>query len=1214
MQMKKVTIQAVLALLLCGVSAWASPSKDIIRLSKEDGTRSIPARSHAMRKAPSFNAPKGDNLLFGSLLDTDATWSDYGLGVYSFPYDGSHISDINKVQSVDGLTTFAGVYADNRYYAITRLLSFETFYLDVYNTDTWELETYYSLGLSSVRYVPNDLAYDPITELAYGVVYDYDSQRRFCLLYKYDLRKGTLQYVGTTRVDGNGQVVSILAMSSDVNGQLYGISNEGILYKVDKESGALERVGATGVPKISSLQGSTITAQNQMLWAAYDTISYNSALYSVNLQTALATKLSDFPHNENMTGLFVTTPFAKNEAPAAVEGLKLTGEPGSLAGNIRFTAPKLTTGGAALGNEPLTANIRIYKEVENDGVIEVIDENVEKTVSAGEITDYSWQMEQTNYIVSVTVSNAVGKSENRMLKFWAGHDYPAEIEKITLERDTEGNGVLTWTPPASGYNGGYFDASTLEYDIERLPDNVMVATGYKSTEGKYVDTTIDKVNMYRYRVTPRSSGGAGPSTLTNECGLGAFSTVPYAETFDTKAAFELWTVVDLNQHENTSGNWSSTWGFGSQNMVYNYEPKNNADDWVISPPIELKAGAVYKVAFKAWSDMANYPESLKVMVGTSTNPDDMLIQICDYPSIKETSDLSDDKGGSFSVAEDGLYHIGFYCYSKANYARLYVDNVRVDLVSGISAPGAVTGLKAEAGANGACSATLSFRAPNTTGSNMPLGSLDRVEIYRNGSATPAGTIRPAEMDKEYRWVDNSPTDMEMNTYKVVPVNEAGNGYPAEISVYVGIDVPSEVTDLYLSHGDNGEAIITWTAPTTGANGGYINPDDIVYGIVDNTGNPVASRLKQTTFTDTETPSNVQKMRFYTVKASSEAGTSQGTNTNAVIFGPSYRLPFAESFAGGYSTQTSPWTIIGATSVGFDWHVLMQSQTNTPEAYPQDGDSGFAQFTSYSIPKGDSAILTSPLISLEGEINPEFSFWFYHYKAENAYGDAIQPVITTDEGLTFDELSEPIKANISDNGWTQYSFSLDDYVGQSRVRVGLKGISDYGYNIFVDNILVQASQLPPVTDLSATVNGRKVLLSWSDPVYESLELTGFNVYRDGAIINLEPVTDLSYEDDLADDFLHTYTVTALYAEGESGHSNAVSLTSGLEQARFDTRVYSVGKTIVAESDAEQVMRVFSVDGRAIFAGNITGGICKVTLNSPGIYIVAVGNSVAKLTIK
>lgn len=1205
-------LKSMLSLLvgLTSLTTAAAPPKETIYLAKEDGTRqmaSVATRHKAPAKLPSLN----ENLLYGSLIDTDATWSDYGLGIYSVPYDGSKLTDITKVVALDDLTTFAGVYADGRYYAITRLKAMETFYLDVYNATTWELETYYSLGIASVRYVPNDLAYDPVTELAYGVVYDYDNLGKFCLLYQYDLRKGSLQYVGTTKL--NNTVVPILAMSATVDGQLYGISNEGIMYKIDKTTAAVERMGATGVPKISSLQGSTFTAKDEFLWAAYDTISYNSALYKITLPNTEATKLSDFPHNENMTGLFTAAPFAKAKAPAAISDLALNTTPGSLNGKISFTMPSKTVDGQTLTDQILTTTIRIYHDVETDGIIETESQDIVKTYAPGATVTYEWQMQQTQYFVSVTIANQAGKSENAVLRYWAGHDYPAAIIDLKLERDADGNGVLTWTPPTEGYNGGYFDASSLTYKIVRLPGNIVVEESYKTSEGKYTDKTIEKVGTYQYKVTPVSSGGEGPTATTLQVGLGAFSTIPYSETFDTKEAFDLWTVVDLNWHEFSSGNWSSSWGYGNQCLTYVYEPLNAADDWVISPPIQMEAGAVYQVKFKAWADMANYPENLKVMVGTSTDPADMTIFVADYPNIKETSDLSDWKSGTLSVPEDGLYRIGFYCYSDAGMATLRVDNVSIDLVSGIDAPGAVTSLSATAGPQGECKASISFKAPEKTGSGSELEGLERIEIYCNGSTVAATTISPVEKGKPYSWTDNNPSDMETNTYKVIAFNSFGAGYPAETSVYVGIDTPEEVGNLFLKRGENGEAIITWDAPTVGKNGGYVNPADLTYNITDNSGNPIASRIRTTEFTDEDTPVEKQKMVFYTVKAVSDAGSNEGTNSNAIIFGEPYKLPFAESFAGGTGTQTSPWTIIGATSVSFDWHVLMQSQNDTPAAMPQDGDSGFAQFTSYSIPKGDEATLTSPLIDLTGEIDPEFSFYFYHYATENDYQDAIQPMITIDEGLTLEALGEPIVATANADGWTKYTYSLNDYSQHSRVRVGLKGISDYGYNIFVDNIRVYASSYPKVTDLSARLDGNKVVLTWSDPVYEGLELIGYNVYRDNKMLTDSPIGDLTYTDELKDGDLHTYTVTAVYQQGESGHSNAVSLSASAEMISNVCHVYSANRSIIIQGSENATIRVFRTDGtlaHTCLADNVT----RIPMASAGIYVVTIDGQVYKVIVK
>jgi len=83
------------------------------------------------------------------------------------------------------------------------------------------------------------------------------------------------------------------------------------------------------------------------------------------------------------------------------------------------------------------------------------------------------------------------------------------------------------------------------------------------------------------------------------------------------------------------------------------------------------------------------------------------------------------------------------------------------------------------------------------------------------------------------------------------------------------------------------------------------------------------------------------------------------------------------------------------------------------------------------------------------------------------------------------------------------------------------------------------------------------------------LVGYNIYRDGEKINDEPVTSTNYTDygiDLADG--HTYTVTAVYAEGESGYSNEVVLN------------YATGINDVATDNGATVVGIYSIDGKVL----------------------------------
>lgn len=72
------------------------------------------------------------------------------------------------------------------------------------------------------------------------------------------------------------------------------------------------------------------------------------------------------------------------------------------------------------------------------------------------------------------------------------------------------------------------------------------------------------------------------------------------------------------------------------------------------------------------------------------------------------------------------------------------------------------------------------------------------------------------------------------------------------------------------------------------------------------------------------------------------------------------------------------------------------------------------------------------------------------------------------------------------------------------------------------------------NLAATVNADDVTLDWDAPTPGSGTLEGYNVYRDGNMIDY--TTGMTYLDSDLDPDTYIYYVTAVYTEGESGPSN------------------------------------------------------------------------------
>ncbi|MDD3526305.1 MAG: T9SS type A sorting domain-containing protein, partial [Bacteroidales bacterium] len=103
-----------------------------------------------------------------------------------------------------------------------------------------------------------------------------------------------------------------------------------------------------------------------------------------------------------------------------------------------------------------------------------------------------------------------------------------------------------------------------------------------------------------------------------------------------------------------------------------------------------------------------------------------------------------------------------------------------------------------------------------------------------------------------------------------------------------------------------------------------------------------------------------------------------------------------------------------------------------------------------------------------------------------------------------------------------------------------GNSNYGEVEDYTVLIGQPMNLPPPENLTAQVSADDVTLTWTAP--ERLTLTGYNIYRDGVMID-QMVTQTTWIDANCPEGSYWYAVTALYTEGESGHCNPVQVKIG-----------------------------------------------------------------------
>ena len=125
------------------------------------------------------------------------------------------------------------------------------------------------------------------------------------------------------------------------------------------------------------------------------------------------------------------------------------------------------------------------------------------------------------------------------------------------------------------------------------------------------------------------------------------------------------------------------------------------------------------------------------------------------------------------------------------------------------------------------------------------------------------------------------------------------------------------------------------------------------------------------------------------------------------------------------------------------------------------------------------------------------------------------------------------------------------------------------------------------------------------------LTGYNIYRNGIRLNNEPVTEPVFTDtDIDGKSVYNYTVTGVYAEGESNLSNNAEVdtnSSGIEAAGSATvRIAgSHGAAIVTGAEGLSV-EIFAADGRMVA---VAEGSARTAISlAQGIYIVKAGTKI------
>ena len=532
------------------------------------------------------------------------------------------------------------------------------------------------------------------------------------------------------------------------------------------------------------------------------------------------------------------------------------------------------------------------------------------------------------------------------------------------------------------------------------------------------------------------------------------TTVPYFNPLNTEELMDEFVVVDANDDGYTWSFYELDLDDAAARYGYSYY---DADDWLITRGIELKASNAYSFGFDTRGQ--GYSERIEVKMGKAQTAAAMTLDVIPATDfdIVEYQHFENDR---ITVPEDGVYYFGIHAISDADKYNIYVKNVSVGEGLLPYSPAAAENLTLVPAADGSNVATISFDAPtkDINGNPLKAGTSLSIKVYRGEELIKTLT---ANLGQHMSFTDEV-AEAGLYTYKIIAFAGDVNGDKAVITGWVGLDIPAEVTNATIT--DNITSITaTWDPVTSvGANGGVVLPESTTYNFCNvemyemfgvlfpEVEEPINTEpITGTTFTtDMKTCEGDQAIVYYAVQAQNATGKNNGTIIS-MLKGAPYKLSIHESFAGSFS---------------YFWDYSQSSDFCGAYPYkdPSDDDSYCMELGSWS-EKAEWVRFESGKIALEGAKNATLSF-----DAKKDSNNEVMKVLVLRstgelvemETLKLTEEYAPYKislAEFKDDLWVRF-FILAEFEKEGYVEIDNITVSD----LYDTNVSITVSALLFVT--------------------------------------------------------------------------------------------------------------------------------------------------------
>lgn len=590
------------------------------------------------------------------VLGFDLTDGNMLNGLVSFPFtEGARFSLVKYFGDANHDVT-AGAYAERYYYAEltqTDLTTQKMIPVELIRYDI-EKDVTESVGeLSGYTSHINDMSYDYSTKTMYAISVLNDA---YTQLFTIDLNTAESKLVAD--LDRR-----FFTLACTYEGQLYGISFEGDLCKIDKTNGNVTVVGATGWHPTYYQSMEFDHSDETLYWAAnlMGGTDFDDCIATVDINTGAAQKVAAVGNSPQIAGLYVPFAASAKGTPSAVSDFEcVPGANGATTVALYWMNPTQTFDGKELSS---LTDIKVYRDRELIKTFENPEMGEEMSY-----TDDLGDVKGGYHFYSVVASNSVGEGAEEKVRIFVGRDIPADITTLTLQHDGYDKAVISWNQPELGPNGGYVDASSLSYKVVRKPDGRVIADGLKQTTVS--DENISPVSQYSYSVVASNADGESNAVETETRVFGPAYSMPVTFDFTAFDADNSWTVMDANK-DGYAWMWTKV---SSGDRVMGHQASSTAvsDDWLISYYMPFEKDATYRAEMELHAYSADKLEFALLDEMYTVKP----AQVLDTVTIKGNRDKQR-IGVVFKAESDGYKNLGIHALSPMRADWLEVFNLSV---------------------------------------------------------------------------------------------------------------------------------------------------------------------------------------------------------------------------------------------------------------------------------------------------------------------------------------------------------------------------------------------------------------------------------------------------------------------------------------------------------------------------------------------------------